>query len=1145
MSSSHNPETRKKKRSLPERLKKPRPLRQPSSTSQSEPQAVPAAASGDGSFNSTGDHDANALDYDTNVIERETNAPEHYAGGSDETKGPSDEIRTKDLWKNAFDILRARKPALVEAYQRHLVSADQFLSPAVIETHIRSRLQAREDKQLVIQLGKKPFKVREQGEKVIKFIMWSNTFISAAVSTQPYAALAWSGVSILLPLLLNASQENERMVEGLDSICNFLASYKIKESIYLQGSEKTAHPDCVKAVAELYSNILEYQAHLICHLSKNAAKRGYSSIFKLDEWKEMLEKIKSSDAICRGYFDLLGEERTEDCRRQERGYRDQLLGIQNKLLTMYEASENQRQSERDDDKEAKVLTALASDYRGDKDTVSERIDGTCEWFFADDAFLDWRSKRSGLLWLSAGPGCGKSVLVRALIDEERIRTNVMTTTVCYFFFKDGDSQRMHGASAMSALIHQLFSSQPDLIRYAFSSEKSHGEDLRLRLSELWDILLRAARDPEAGQIICVIDALDECEKKSRHAMIEKLTGFFRRQQRDESSNLTFLITSRPYDDIEGKLRPLLNMSTYVRLDGDDDQRSQHISQDINLVIDAKVQHLAEGLDPNKRTRIADRLKGMNNRTYLWLFLTFDIIEANHSLYSKASNIDSLLSDLPEEVSEAYEKILKHCPNKGGYAIILLQIILAATRPLGLDEINVAMTLATQTTAQKIEWESYADVERELWPKDSFKSSIKNMCGLFVTVHDETVSLIHQTARAFLLEKSNPHLESTNQWQGCLNIATAHGILSTVCFSYLDLKDPDVDPLRENELCCLRVYVALNWATHYTSQHVQGIKDSSKAAKTLCDTSSYQYQYWFPVFRSRSPVEYREDWNGLEVALSFGLAYVVNDYCNEGADINALNIRYGSSALMIASSKGHDQTVQVLLDKGANINQGCPFGNALTEASGNGQKSTVQLLLDKGADIEKAGPNGNALTVASGRAQKSTLQLLLDRGADINAQGRPYGNALVAASEKGHDQIVRLLLDNGADINAWDLRHCNAFIAASYAGRDQVVRLLLDRGANINAQHSHHGGALDAALGQERTQVVQTLRSRGAVEYLDHYESDHTDSRSSTMANYGDDYGSDESNGSGSSTSANYDSDEYETVIKQFSDSAVGPGFIQP
>ena len=116
-----------------------------------------------------------------------------------------DAKNSKDLWLQAYEALELREPDLVAAYKRWLAptstnSADPSLSPELIETIINSNLQDREADQWVVNLGKKPVKVREQGEKVINFVLWSKDIVSEALSAQPYAALAWSGVSILLPV---------------------------------------------------------------------------------------------------------------------------------------------------------------------------------------------------------------------------------------------------------------------------------------------------------------------------------------------------------------------------------------------------------------------------------------------------------------------------------------------------------------------------------------------------------------------------------------------------------------------------------------------------------------------------------------------------------------------------------------------------------------------------------------------------------------------------------------------------------------------------------------------------------------------------------------------------------------------------------
>ena len=86
----------------------------------------------------------------------------------------------------------------------------------------------------------------------------------------------------------------------------------------------------------------------------------------------------------------------------------------------------------------------------------------------------------------------------------------MDSTICYFFFKDGQEQRTHGTDALSTMPYQLFENT-SLIIYALPRYKNYGKKLRDTFSELWEILVRSARDSEVGEIVCVLDALDECE----------------------------------------------------------------------------------------------------------------------------------------------------------------------------------------------------------------------------------------------------------------------------------------------------------------------------------------------------------------------------------------------------------------------------------------------------------------------------------------------------------------------------------------------------------------------------------------------------------------------------------------------------------
>lgn len=78
-----------------------------------------------------------------------------------------------------------------------------------------------------------------------------------------------------------------------------------------------------------------------------------------------------------------------------------------------------------------------SAYRDYKDINPLRVDGTCQWALQHPRFINWqRNEHSNLLWISADPGCGKSVLSRSLVDQD---LQSYRATICYFFFKDNQA----------------------------------------------------------------------------------------------------------------------------------------------------------------------------------------------------------------------------------------------------------------------------------------------------------------------------------------------------------------------------------------------------------------------------------------------------------------------------------------------------------------------------------------------------------------------------------------------------------------------------------------------------------------------------------------------------------------------------------
>ena len=691
------------------------------------------------------------------------------------------------------------------------------------------------------------------------------------------------------------------MLEGFHSIGDILVYWKICEKTYLQSSHRNDYQSLTETLAKLYSYIIEYQARVICHLSRAQLSRAWQGVAGSLDWTGKVGKIDTLDRTCRCYIPPLQDEEIREVKDRQLQAMQESQDILHEIRQVLADPGTQTQRLYDDQNERDLLRDLASDWERGKNYSPPRVEGTCEWFLSDKRFRTWRDCRtSALLWVSAGPGCGKSVLSRSLIDEGRLSTRVATSTVCYFFFKGGEQGRTGEADALSAILHQLFSQQVTgrLIRHALSAHKNFGHDLSRNASELWRILMDCTKSVDTGEIICVLDALDECDAASRKQIIDRLRSFYFQEQK--TSKLKFLITSRPYGDLEASFRQFSATAMYVHFDGD--EKYCDISHEISLVIDARLLKLVRNLGADDRHEISERLKSMENRTYLWLHLTFSIIEQDPSKYKKWSTIERLLSDPPMQISNMYETILGRSKNSRTVEL-LLQIVLIATRPLTLDEANISLTLALQ----KERFTSHAVLLANQWPPGNFKTVLKNLCG-FISVYDSKIFFIHQTAREFLTAQ-----DQQIGWKGSLSLQASHRTMSLCCLHYLMLPDfATVQDAPEHQYPFME-YAGSNWAFHFRSQAVD--QADKNDARELCRVLGPRARLWRPFLVNQDNNIWQEDWASwpdLTFASYLGLASVVNDIITkEHADVNAHG-GYYSTALYAATTRGFLKVLEILL-----------------------------------------------------------------------------------------------------------------------------------------------------------------------------------------------------------------------------------------
>ena len=118
-------------------------------------------------------------------------------------------------------------------------------------------------------------------------------------------------------------------------------------------------------------------------------------------------------------------------------------------------------------------------------------------------------------------------------------------------------------------------------------------------------------------------------------------------------------------------------------------------------------------------------------------------------------------------------------------------------------------------------------------------------------------------------------------------------------------------------------------------------------------------------------------------------------------------------------------------------------------------------------------------LASHFASTEIMNILLDRGADVNATDKFGNTALIMACKwRGYkpEGIVSLLLKKGADVNANDRWKTTALMAASNMGRTKIVKILLERGADVLAVDKYSDTALAIASKNGHTEIVKLIKN---------------------------------------------------------------------
>ena len=163
------------------------------------------------------------------------------------------------------------------------------------------------------------------------------------------------------------------------------------------------------------------------------------------------------------------------------------------------------------------------------------------------------------------------------------------------------------------------------------------------------------------------------------------------------------------------------------------------------------------------------------------------------------------------------------------------------------------------------------------------------------------------------------------------------------------------------------------------------------------------------------------------AVATGNIEIVRLHLSTGVDVNlegGFDSYKGKTLLGVAASNGYKEIAELLINNGADVerSQGPLKWSPLHFAVWSEHEELVDFLISKKADVNSVDVNGNAaLHYAVFDGSQKIVALLIAKGADVNLKNYNGVTPLHNASNKGPAGLIELLIANGADVNSLDIQ----------------------------------------------------------------------------------------------------------------------------
>ena len=381
---------------------------------------------------------------------------------------------------------------------------------------------------------------------------------------------------------------------------------------------------------------------------------------------------------------------------------------------------------------------------------SRAMSGTCQWITHKKDFVAWidgreESRSPDIFWLIGLPAMGKTVLASYVVDY--LLVHGASKDCQYHFFSASHQNKRTAAYCLRSIASQLAFTNEDFRQKLFTLHEEAGFSFNSQdqnFSVIWEkifegIIFKMKLEP----LYWVLDAIDEVDVPSTLiSCLVKIRSLTR---------IKIFITSRPTRMPTGPATESLVSTCYL---SEDDTCG-----DIRAYVRKAVREALPDDEQQIQDDIIEQFLSKAGGSFLWIKLA---LETLHDNWHTQDDIRKVLTELPKGMENLYTRMLEKIETQSPRLQLMAKRILTWTaccwRPLGIAELQTAL-------------------EPEFSGFVKLQETIVQICGNFISVDNDKVSLIHMTARQFLLSGRDGAPAFIDSGQG-------HEHIAMVCLKYL-------------------------------------------------------------------------------------------------------------------------------------------------------------------------------------------------------------------------------------------------------------------------------------------------------------------------------------------------------------------------